>query len=102
RKRAWLSRSMICGSPFMGGTPVLDAQFPHAVQMRHYIQAVRSGSGMVFFGYPDDRFHHIWEAAATAATLLHRMVDLGRDDELPRILVQQRDDGLLYLFLGND
>jgi hypothetical protein len=84
----------------MAYAPKLDAQFPDAVQVCNDIHAVRCGSGMVFLGYPNDRFHHIWEAAATAPALLHRMIDLGRNDKLPRILVEQRHDRLLYLFLG--
>ena len=50
-------------------------------------------------GNPNDRFHHIWEAAATAATLVEHVVNLRRHDELPRIDVKQRDDGRLnFLF----
>jgi len=52
------------------------------------------------FGDPNDRFHHIWEAAATATALLQRMIDLGRHDKLPRILLEQLDDRLLDLLLG--
>ncbi|OCX12879.1 hypothetical protein QV13_25230 [Mesorhizobium hungaricum] len=29
------------------------------------------------------------------------MIDLGRDNELPRVLIQQLDDGLLDLLLGD-
>lgn len=57
---------------------------------------------MVIFGDPNDRFHHIWEAAATATALLHGMIDLRRHDQLPGILVQQPDDRLLDLLLGDD
>ena len=57
---------------------------------------------MVIFGDPNDRFDHIWEAAATATTLLHHVIDLRRHDELPGILIQQSDDRLLDLLLGND
>ena len=54
------------------------------------------------FGDPNDRFHHIWEAAATAAALAHGMIDLGRHNKLPRIFIQQTDDRLLDLLFGND
>ncbi len=57
---------------------------------------------MIVFGDPNDRFDHIWEAAATATSLLHRMIDLGRDDQLPGVLVEQPDDGLFDLLLGDD
>jgi hypothetical protein len=57
---------------------------------------------MVGLGYPNDRFHHIWEAAATATPLMHRMIDLGRDDKLPPILIEQGDDCLLDFLLRDD
>jgi len=52
------------------------------------------------FGDPNDRFHHIWEAAATAAAFVQGMIDLRRHDELPGVLVEQLDDRLLDLLLG--
>ena len=55
---------------------------------------------MVMFGDPNDRFHHIWEAAATAAPLLQGMVNLRRHDELPGILLEQPNDRLLDLLFG--
>jgi len=56
---------------------------------------------MIALGHPNDRFHHIWEAAATATALLQGVIDLRRHDELPRILFEQVDDRLLDLLLGN-
>ena len=55
---------------------------------------------MVVFGDPNDRFHHIWEAAATTTALLQRMIDLRRHDQLPGILLEQPDDRLLDLLFG--
>jgi hypothetical protein len=55
---------------------------------------------VVVFGDPNDRFHHIWEAAATAAALVQGMVDLRRNDELPGILLEQLDDRVLDLLFG--
>jgi len=51
-------------------------------------------------GDPNDRFHHIWEAAATATALVQGMIDLRRHDELPGILLKQLDDRLLDLPFG--
>ena len=51
-------------------------------------------------GDPNDRFHHIWEAAATATPLLQGMVDLRRHDELPGVLLEQLDDRVLDLLFG--
>ncbi|MET3593392.1 hypothetical protein ABID26_002789 [Mesorhizobium shonense] len=58
--------------------------------------------GVVVLGDPNDRFHHIWEAAATAAALVHGMIDLGRHNKLPGIFIQQTNDRLLDLLFGND
>ena len=52
------------------------------------------------FGDPNDRFHHIWEAAATATPLLQGVIDLRRHDELPGILLQELDDRLLDLLFS--
>jgi hypothetical protein len=55
---------------------------------------------VVVLGYPNDRFHHIWEAAATAAALLKPMIYLGRHDEVPGILLEKLDDGLFDILFG--
>lgn len=52
---------------------------------------------MKVFGDPNDRFHHIWEAAATASTLLQRMIDFCRHDELPGVGIQKGDDRLFQV-----
>jgi hypothetical protein len=57
---------------------------------------------VVLLGYPNYRFDHIWEAAATATALLHRMIDLSRHNQLPRILVEQVDDRLFDFLFRDD
>jgi hypothetical protein len=57
---------------------------------------------MVAFGDPNDRFHHIWEAAATAAALVHGVIDLRRNDQAPWILIEQLDDRLFDLPFGDE
>lgn len=57
---------------------------------------------MVIFGNPNDRFHHIWEAAATTATLVEPVVYFRRDDELPGVDLKKLDDHGLDLLLGYD
>jgi hypothetical protein len=52
-------------------------------------------------GYPNDRFHHIWEAAATATALLKPMIYLGRHDEVPGIGFQKLDNGLFDILFGD-
>jgi hypothetical protein len=72
----------------MHPAPILPAQFPHAVQKCDDIRIIRIVTAVVFLRDTDNRFHHIREAAATAATLGKRVIDLGRDDELPGIGVE--------------
>src|SRR5690606_30220409 len=90
---------MILSSPFMAAAPVLDAQSAHAIQMCNDLIPAEVHPAVILFGHPNDRFHHIWEAAATPATLRERMIDLGGNQELPRILVEQRNDGRFDLLL---
>jgi len=56
---------------------------------------------MIFFSHSYDRFNNIWEAAAAPATLLHSMVDLGRNNQLPAIFIQHLDDSIFDLFGSN-
>jgi hypothetical protein len=57
---------------------------------------------MVGFGYPNDCFHHIWEAAATAPSLAKGVINLRRHDQRPWILLKQVDDYLFDFLLGDD
>ena len=57
---------------------------------------------MVVLGHPDDRFDHIWEAAATAATLVQRVIDFRRHDQGPGVLVEELRDRLFDLLFGDD
>jgi hypothetical protein len=57
---------------------------------------------MIFFRHLYDGFSDIWEAAAAAAALLHGMVNLCRNNELPRVGIEKFNDSILDLFLGND
>src|SRR5690606_39022905 len=90
---------MIRSSPFMAQAPVLAAQPTHAVQEWYDLGFHAAETAMVVFGYPNDRFHHIWEAAATAAALLEGVIHLRGHDELPGIVVEQIEDRLLDLLL---
>ena len=54
-------------------------------------QALGIGSllEVILFGDLDDNVHHIREAAAAAAHFPQLVVDLGGNDELPGILVEE-------------
>lgn len=57
---------------------------------------------VIVFRDTNNRFHHIWEAAATASALGKRMIDLARHDQLPWILIEHRDDRVLDLPQGDE
>jgi hypothetical protein len=82
--------------------PELDAQFPDAIQVRNDVGLARFGTGVVAFGDPNDRFHHIWEAAATAPPLLQAVVDFRGHDELPGVLFEHVENRLFDLLFGDD
>jgi len=80
----------------------LAAQSTYTVQEWYDLTFTRAMAQMILFGDPNDRFHHIWEAAATASTLFQAMVHLCRHDELPWVLVEEGDDRLLDFLGGNE
>jgi len=82
--------------------PVLAAQTSYAVQEWYDLGFHAAEAVMVVLGYPNDRFHHIWEAAATAAALAQEVIDLGRHDELPGIGVKKFEDRHLDFLLRDD
>jgi hypothetical protein len=57
---------------------------------------------MVVLGDPNDRFHHIREAAATASAFLQRVIDLRGHDQIPGILVEQLDNRILDLLFRDE
>jgi hypothetical protein len=56
---------------------------------------------MIFFRRANDEIDDVRETTATAATFAHRVIDLGRNDELPTVFVKKLDDDVLD-FLGSD
>ena len=71
---------------------------PHVVQGRFIGTLLQ----VVVFGDPNDDVHHIRKAAAADAALAELMVDLGRHDELPGILVEKIGDDPLDIPIGDD
>ena len=57
---------------------------------------------VVSFGDADDDVHHIRKAAAADAALAHFVVDLGRHDELPGVLIEQVEDDPFDVAVGDD
>ena len=50
---------------------------------------------VIIFRDPDDNVHHIWKAAAASSTHGDGVIDLCRDDELPRIVNEKLGDSVL-------
>src|SRR5690606_41758510 len=86
----------------MAHAPELAAQTTYTVQEWYDLGFTCAIAQMVVFGDPNDRFHHIWEAAATASSLFQTMVHLCRNDQLPRIFIEKRDDRFLDFLGGNE
>jgi len=57
---------------------------------------------MIFFRHLYDGFNDIWEAATAAAALLHGMINLSRNNQLPRIRVEKFNDSILDFLLGDN
>jgi len=57
---------------------------------------------MVCFGYPNNRFHHIWKTAATTTAHAKPVVNFRRHDQLPRIFVKQFENRCFDLFLRDE
>lgn len=47
---------------------------------------------MIFFGCTDNEINHIGKTSAAPAALLHGMIDLRRNDELPTVLIEEAVD----------
>ena len=57
---------------------------------------------VIVFGDAGDNVHHIWEASAAAAHFPQLMVDLGWDDELPRVVVEEAADHRFHVARRDD
>ena len=79
--------------------------FAHGVEAAaHIAQRFLLGplSQVVVFGDANDDVHHIRKTAAADAALAELMVDLGRDDQLPWILVEKIGDDPLDIPIRDD
>jgi hypothetical protein len=80
---------------------------PRAEQLEvrlHGREALGVGSllEVIFFGDLDDNVHHIREAATAAAHFPQLMVDLGGNDELPWILIEEAANHLFHVARRDD
>jgi hypothetical protein len=89
-------------SPFKIRSPVVFVEFLETGHEIKNLVVRRVPDGMIALGGTDNDINDIWEAATTAAALLHRMIDLGRHDQLPAVLIEKSVDGFLDLLFGDE
>jgi hypothetical protein len=77
-------------------------ELPEAGYEIKYLGVRRVAAGVIFFGGADDDVDDIGEAAAAAATLFDRVIDFRRHDQLPAVLVEEADDRIFDLFIGDE
>jgi hypothetical protein len=77
-------------------------QCPDAIYERNCFRIARAVPEVIFFRHSYDGFNDIWEATTAAAALFHGMVNLGRDNQLPRISIEKFNDRILDLFLRDN
>jgi hypothetical protein len=89
-------------SPFIELAPKLVAQLADLVEISYDICFASASIPMVGFRYPNDGFDQIWEAAATAPSAIHRVENLCRHNQLPRILIEHLADRVFNLSQRDD
>src|SRR5690606_24715417 len=98
RKRASLSRSMTCASPFTTySIPLFFELFEPGLE-RDQLSGLVGLLCVVIFSDPHDNVHHIRYAAGTFRASVQFRVNLGRDNQLPGISFQQIENNVLDLF----
>jgi hypothetical protein len=61
----------------------------------------RCVAAMVLFRNRFDGLHHIGETSTTLTAFAERMVDFSGHDELPAVLIEERQDGVLDFLLAD-
>jgi hypothetical protein len=89
-------------SPFKIRSPVFFVELFEAGHEIKYLVIRRGAGGMILLGGADDDVDNIGKTAAAAAALFHRVVDLRRNDQLPTVLIEEPDDGVLDILVGDE
>jgi len=67
----------------------------------HHVVALGLASRVIFLGRLDDEVDDIGEATAAATALLHGVIDLARNDQLPTVFIEKRDNRFLDILVGD-
>tara|TARA_B100001778_G_scaffold297401_1_gene270876 strand:+ start:824 stop:1105 length:282 start_codon:yes stop_codon:yes gene_type:complete len=73
-----------------------------AAQKITYLSFGRVTIFVIGLGRADDDIGYIREASTAAAALGHAVINLGGNNKLPTVLVEQLDDGLFNFLFGNE
>src|SRR5215217_11641 len=92
RKRASLSRSMTCASPFMTTSNAFTTQRRRPRRNHCSGRGICLQLKVVLFGDGGDNVHHIRHTAGALAALFQLAIDLGRNDDRPGILGEEVQD----------
>ena len=76
-------------------------EFSEAGHEIKYFVIRRVATGVIFLGCLDDDIDDVGKTAAAAAALLHCMIDLGRDDQLPTVLIEELVDNVPDFLVGD-
>jgi hypothetical protein len=66
-----------------------------------YLVIRRGATGVILLGGADDDVDDIGETTAATTALFHRVIDFCRYDQLPTVLIEHLDDGILDVLIGN-
>ncbi|MBP2237694.1 hypothetical protein J2Z31_004217 [Sinorhizobium kostiense] len=99
---AALCCSMSLASPFNIRPSILLMEFLEAGHEVENLGFRRVALGVIGFGGADDDIDDVREAAAATAAFFHRMIDFGRHDQLPAVLVEEANDRVFNVFVGDE
>src|SRR5690606_15966128 len=88
-------------SPFNVRSPVFFVELSQAGHIINNFSIRRVALGVIFLSGLDDDIDDVREAAAATAALSHGVIDLGRNDQLPTVVIEQFDDDLANFPVGD-
>jgi hypothetical protein len=92
---------MTLKSPFKVRSPVVLVELLQARHINDKFGFRRVAQRMILFGRPNDQVDHIRKATTAASTLRHGMINLARNDQLPAVLIEELNDRVPDIFVGD-
>jgi hypothetical protein len=88
-------------SPFNVRSPVFFVELFQAGHIVDNFRFRRVAVSVIILGSLDDELDNIGEAAAATTTLAHRVIHLRRNDQLPAVLIEEFDDDVADVLVGD-